>query len=146
MRAIQANLEAELHNWLQLLGDQFLPADEYLRRDNLTGYWETQMPIGHCISPWGDWESTLTPIKIPTTPHSLSLDATIGELFSYQPAKALLERNLPKVIFAIQAQMEGNEEVKIMPLRLLLQMYGARVEDLKRIDTDLAKLPPPRSL
>ena len=59
VRDVQARLEGQLQQWLERLHDEFLPAAEYLKRDGLTHYHETKVPVGYCRSPWGDWESTL---------------------------------------------------------------------------------------
>lgn len=60
MKQVQASLESELHQWLTKLGDEFLPASEYLERYGLTNYAEPKVPVGFYKSPWGDWQSTLT--------------------------------------------------------------------------------------
>lgn len=60
---IQSRLDGELNTWLEALGDQFLPANEYLERDSLTHYMEPQKPIGYMRSPWNDWESTIPSAK-----------------------------------------------------------------------------------
>jgi arylsulfatase A-like enzyme len=57
--SIQKEMEGELQRWLKELNDDFRPAGEYLARDRLTHYVETQTPVGQVRSPWGDWESTL---------------------------------------------------------------------------------------
>jgi arylsulfatase A-like enzyme len=61
LEEVQAGMEAELQRWLAALGDEFLPANEYLRRDGLTHYFEATSPVGHSRSPWGDWKSTMAP-------------------------------------------------------------------------------------
>jgi arylsulfatase A-like enzyme len=38
--------------------DDFLPAQTYLENAGLTHYKEPNVPLGHAVSPWGDWEST----------------------------------------------------------------------------------------
>jgi len=53
-------LDRSLDARLKQLGDSFLPAAEYLKRDSLTHYREVNVKVGHTRSPWGDWESTLT--------------------------------------------------------------------------------------
>lgn len=50
-------LDAEL----KLRKDDFLPAEEYLRRAGLSHYREANVPSGRHPSPWGDWDSTLQP-------------------------------------------------------------------------------------
>jgi arylsulfatase A-like enzyme len=56
-RAMQAELENQLHAWLRRLHDEFLPPEVYLRRFGLTHYYEPNEPIGHAKSPWGDWQT-----------------------------------------------------------------------------------------
>jgi arylsulfatase A-like enzyme len=58
-KELQADLDRALEARLRRLHDDFLPAREYLRRAGLEHYRETQVPVGHVRSPWGDWESTL---------------------------------------------------------------------------------------
>jgi len=55
-----SSLDRSLDARLKQLGDSFLPAAEYLKRDSLTHYREVNVKVGHTRSPWGDWESTLT--------------------------------------------------------------------------------------
>ncbi len=50
-KAIQARLDIELSAWLKALNDQFLPGADYLRRDHLSHYQETKIPIGYMRSP-----------------------------------------------------------------------------------------------
>ena len=59
MKTVQHELNRELNRWLHKLGDKFLPPEEYLKRDGLTNYIATKIPIGNVVSPWGDWKSTL---------------------------------------------------------------------------------------
>jgi arylsulfatase A-like enzyme len=57
--ALQSRLDKQLEAMLKRRKDDFLPAAEYVRRDNLGHYRELQVPIGKHPSPWGDWDSTL---------------------------------------------------------------------------------------
>jgi arylsulfatase A-like enzyme len=59
-KAIQPGLDAEMNMWLKRLGDLFLPGVHYLQQASLTNYFETKTPIGHYVSPWGDWASTMS--------------------------------------------------------------------------------------
>jgi arylsulfatase A-like enzyme len=58
-RSVQVELEKELSGWLLRLNDQFLPGEDYVRREHLGNYEEMHTRIGHTSSPWGDWESTI---------------------------------------------------------------------------------------
>ena len=58
-KAVQAQLERELDAQLKRRKDDFLPAAEWTRRTGVGHYREVNVPIGHQVSPWGDWESTL---------------------------------------------------------------------------------------
>jgi hypothetical protein len=55
---LRADLDRQLDAALRGRRDEFLPARNYLDQAGLTHYKETQVPIGHAMSPWGDWEST----------------------------------------------------------------------------------------
>ena len=59
-KSVQSSLDRALDARLRALKDEFLTAQEYLRRDGFDQYHEVNTPIGHVRSPWGDWESTLT--------------------------------------------------------------------------------------
>lgn len=58
-RGLRAKLDRALDARLKSLGDDFLPAAEYIRRANVGHYREVNVPVGYTKSPWGDWESTL---------------------------------------------------------------------------------------
>jgi arylsulfatase A-like enzyme len=57
--AMQAALDRDLNARLKEIGDDFLPAEEYVRRAGVGHYKEVNSPVGHIRSPWNDWESTL---------------------------------------------------------------------------------------
>jgi arylsulfatase A-like enzyme len=61
VRDVQASLDRALDARLKEIGDDFLPAAEYVRRAGVGHYKEVNAPVGHIRSPWGDWESTLSP-------------------------------------------------------------------------------------
>ncbi len=88
--ALQGQLERELSSWLDRLDDDFLAADEYLRRDGLSHYVEQETPISYQRSPWGDWESTL-----PTPHNSLDVRSSLSALFADPEAAAIVETVLP---------------------------------------------------
>ncbi len=88
----QQKLEVELSRWLDRLQDDFRPGVSYLREDNLEHFLETQFPVGHVESPWGDWESTL-----PRVPGPLSTESALGELLGIRAAVAILEVELPEL-------------------------------------------------
>lgn len=58
-RSVQISLDQALEGELKGVGDEFLPAAEYVRRAGIGHYDELKTPIGRMRSPWGDWESTL---------------------------------------------------------------------------------------
>jgi arylsulfatase A-like enzyme len=60
-RDLQARLDKELDTTLKLRKDDFLPAAEYAKRAGVQHYQELNVPIGRHPSPWGDWDSTLSP-------------------------------------------------------------------------------------
>ncbi len=62
----QSRLDAELDAWLEALGDEFLPAGDYIDRDSLGHYFEVNVPIGQTQSPWGEWESTIPDAQRPS--------------------------------------------------------------------------------
>ena len=49
---LQVELEGKLQSWLEQIGDEFLPGDAYLQRDNLTHYRETKNEWGRVKTPW----------------------------------------------------------------------------------------------
>jgi arylsulfatase A-like enzyme len=57
---VQAGMERQLVARLRELKDEFLPAKEYIDRAGVGHYGEVTMKTGHTVSPWGDWESTLS--------------------------------------------------------------------------------------
>ena len=59
-RGLQIRLDRSLDAELKLRKDEFLPAEEYVRRAGLAHYGEVNVKIGRHPSPWGDWDSTLT--------------------------------------------------------------------------------------
>jgi arylsulfatase A-like enzyme len=63
---LKSRLDGQLAGTLKEVGDEFLPAAEYVRRASVGHYREVNVPIGTTRSPWGDWESTLKP----TAPHA----------------------------------------------------------------------------
>jgi arylsulfatase A-like enzyme len=64
-KGLQARLDRELDTELKRCKDDFLPAAEWVRRAGVGHYREVNVPIGHHVSPWGDWESTLSQSQIP---------------------------------------------------------------------------------
>jgi hypothetical protein len=62
-RDLQDRLDGMLQARLKDVGDEFLPAREYVQRVNVGHYKEVNTPVGHIQSPWGDWESTLEKAK-----------------------------------------------------------------------------------
>jgi arylsulfatase A-like enzyme len=60
-RDLQTRLDRALDAVLRRRHDEFLPAAEYVKRANLGHYREVNAEIGRHPSPWGDWDSTLTP-------------------------------------------------------------------------------------
>jgi arylsulfatase A-like enzyme len=133
---IQATLEAELSLWLEKLGDRFLPASDYLRRDNLTHYLETQFPVGFARSPWGDWESSA-----PKPAGPLSVDSPLGELLDNPGARAILARELPEVLAA--ASNPNVEGVRTISLRLIQRTGFRHIPDaqLQSIEEQLRRSP-----
>lgn len=53
----------ELDRWLARLGDEFLPAEAYLRRDGLLHYSEVNTPVGRSSGPHGQWCSTMEAVE-----------------------------------------------------------------------------------
>jgi arylsulfatase A-like enzyme len=88
---IRSGLESELAAWRHRLGDGFLPAEAYLRRDRIEHYLETQVPVAAMRSPWGDWQSTL---PVPAS-QPRSIDASFDELASDTLAADLVAPLLP---------------------------------------------------
>ena len=57
-RKLRGELDRRLDDELRRRHDEFLPAGTYLERAGLTHYKEPNVPVGHSVSAWGDWEST----------------------------------------------------------------------------------------
>ncbi len=55
----RASLDSSLNAQLRRVHDDFLPAEEYVRRAGLGHYREVNVRVGYTKSPWGDWESTI---------------------------------------------------------------------------------------
>lgn len=60
-RELQRRMDGALDAKLRERKDEFLPAAEYVKRAGLGHYREVNVPVGRHPSPWGDWDSTLTP-------------------------------------------------------------------------------------
>jgi arylsulfatase A-like enzyme len=58
---LQRQLDDALDATLRRRGDEFLPAEEYVKRAGVAHYQEVNVPIGRHLSPWGDWDSSLSP-------------------------------------------------------------------------------------
>ena len=91
-RETQARLDAELDAWLERIGDEFRPAAEYLERDGLTHYLETQFPVGFASSPWGDWQSTMARSR-----GRFSIESAVGDLLDAPAALVVIRRELPEL-------------------------------------------------
>ncbi len=60
-RDLQTRLDRALDAVLRRRRDEFLPAAEYVKQANVGHYQEVNVEVGRHPSPWGDWDSTLTP-------------------------------------------------------------------------------------
>ncbi|HYW45647.1 MAG TPA: sulfatase [Bryobacteraceae bacterium] len=60
-RDLQSRLNRALDAALMQRKDEFLPAAEYVKRAGVGHYQEVNVPVGRHPSPWGDWDSTLSP-------------------------------------------------------------------------------------
>ena len=56
---LRAGLDRQLDAELKRRKDDFLPAARYIDRAGVGHYGEVNVKVGHHVSPWGDWESTL---------------------------------------------------------------------------------------
>jgi arylsulfatase A-like enzyme len=56
---LRSELDRRLDAELRARRDDFRPAETYLEEAGLTNYEEAHVPVEHCASPWGDWESTV---------------------------------------------------------------------------------------
>jgi hypothetical protein len=59
-KAAQTKLDGALDARLKQYGDGFLPGVEYITRFGYERNREIGGKPGHSVSPWGDWESTLS--------------------------------------------------------------------------------------
>ena len=60
-KQLQSRLDRDLDAVLRRRKDDFLPASEYVKRAGVGHYQEVNVPVGRHSSPWGDWNSTLSP-------------------------------------------------------------------------------------
>ncbi|HKE28234.1 MAG TPA: sulfatase [Bryobacteraceae bacterium] len=60
-KGLQRELDQALDVQLRRRKDDFLPAAQYIKRAGVGHYREVNVPVGRHPSPWGDWDSTLTP-------------------------------------------------------------------------------------
>lgn len=60
-KELQSRLDRALDATLRHRKDNFLPAAEYVKRAGVGHYGEVNVPVGRHPSPWGDWDSTLSP-------------------------------------------------------------------------------------
>jgi arylsulfatase A-like enzyme len=134
---IQAQLEAELVEWLARTGDEFLPGATHVERAGLQNYLELQRPIGHVRSPWGDWQSTLR------SPVRLSTASSLKDLLTHQAAREILRREIPHLLESAELVAFG----RFVSLRLLesveklgLGRYDLSSEKLNRIEQCLEQL------
>jgi arylsulfatase A-like enzyme len=135
-RAIQSALDTQLNVWLRRLEDKFLPAADYLQRDHLAQYVETRFPIGHAVSPWNDWESTLAK---PVGP--LSIDSAFGELLDNPAARQIVATELPELLaLADNPNVDG---IRAVSLRLIQQLGFRRITaaQLQSINEQLLRNP-----
>jgi arylsulfatase A-like enzyme len=140
-KQIQTELENDLTAWRTKLDDRFLPAADYLKRDDLNHHVETKFPIGHVRSPWGDWESTSVKPRGPLN----SKTSSMGDLLDNPKAKAILLRDLPQLT-SRPAYIQAARMFSAWQLQqnAPYTKTGFRIsdEDLRRLDDDLAQLPP----
>ncbi len=136
-QVIQAQLEAELAEWLTRTGDEFLPGSTLVDRAGLQDYLELQRPIGNVHSPWGDWQSTLQ------SPARLSVESSLEDLLRHRAAREILRREIPHLLESAELVAFG----RFVSLRLLesveklgLGRYGLSSEKLDRIEQRLEKL------
>jgi hypothetical protein len=59
-KPVQATLERALDARLKQHGDAFWPGAEYVERFRYQRNREIGGKPGHAVSPWGDWEATLS--------------------------------------------------------------------------------------
>jgi hypothetical protein len=127
VKHVQANLEAQLGMWLSALNDEFLPSEQYLRRDHLTNQLAAYEAVVYTRSPWNDWESTL-PAR------EFSVDSPVQTMLKNPQAKAILERDVPQ---AISSRWQCIRQMQ----RITLAFSDQRLEE---IDAELAKIPTAR--
>ncbi|HEV1286636.1 MAG TPA: hypothetical protein VNU44_15050, partial [Bryobacteraceae bacterium] len=60
-KELRSRMDRALDVVLRKRKDEFLPAAEYVKRAGLGHYQEVNVPVGRHRSPWGDWDSTLSP-------------------------------------------------------------------------------------
>lgn len=134
--AVQPVLERELQSWLHRLSDEFLPGDEYLERDHLTHYFETAAPVGFVNSPWGDWQSTMSPPR----EQPRSVDAALADLLGDALAAAVLKEVSPQLMMIDVSGFLGRSSPRA--ISIIVPKLLSR-EQLAEIDRRLKALPRP---
>lgn len=131
----RAELERQLMDWRTRLNDEFLPAETYLRRDGLTHYVETYVPVGVNRSPWNDWASTLD--VPPWQPRSI--DASFDQLARDPLAASLLAPLMPAIkgITAVDWRVLSPRIINILQPQALPDVR------LAELDIALRRLPRP---
>lgn len=87
---VQERLERELAGWLTRLGDEFLPGDNYLRRDGLGHYFEVNEPLG--FSGTRQWASTIQRGR------AFSIDTALKAITEDPAARAIVDAARPGVL------------------------------------------------
>ncbi|WP_221584037.1 sulfatase [Microbacterium sp. G2-8] len=124
----QTRLDAELNAWLEKLGDEFAPGDEYLRRDGLEHYFEVNEPVG--ASGTDGWTSP------DPRGRRYGVDTQIAAILANPAACAVVEELAPALLASDDALFPRRS------LRLLAMADPERLPTalLGRLDARLARL------
>lgn len=129
---IRAELERELQRWLERLGDEFLPGNEYLWRNGLEHYFEVNEPLGFCQDAEGSWMST------DPRGRSWSIDTPLRAILEEPETLEILRRYAPRL--AENSATWGPEHSP----RIAAMVDPAAVgpDELSALEAALATLPP----
>jgi len=130
---VRERMERELSAWLRRLQDDFLPPQDYLKRDRLEHFIEARWPVGEEDSPWGDWRARMSP-----PPEQLrSIDSSFRELLQDPDAAAVLTGAAPGLAESLHPTEVDTLSPRILSILSPSRMSPAR---LTRLEAELARL------
>lgn len=133
LAVVQERMESHLLSWLEKLGDEFLPGEEYLKRDGLAHYFEANEPLGYTNSPWKDWASTIPRGRL------WSVDTPLELLVGGDRPRQALELTCPALQRPELLARLGRDSPRVISM---LHPTLLREHQLRALDALLLQLPP----